>query len=247
MMDSALSDVNGSKWYYTIGEKQLGPFSSDEIKQRIFEGKITYDTLLWTETFANWTSMKETIFSSIPLPNCSSSDNSMWFYEIGGEKRGPATKINIEKCIDDETITYGTLLWTESFTEWVPVEQTAFANRLRLKSPPPLPSNQINNTVVWLLAFAPLLGMMLENFLANTLLRDKVNIDYDDLWFITVILNLILFFFDINILKKSGYNTSKITWTILLIPVYLYKRSTMLHQSKSYFIAWIISFTLILL
>ena len=59
----------------------------------------------------------------------------------------------------------------------------------------------------------------------------------------TLVLNIALSIADEKHLQRAGYNTGALgqSW---LIPVYLFKRSQMLEQSKSYFIVWTVLFVL---
>jgi hypothetical protein len=99
-------------------------------------------------------------------------------------------------------------------------------------------SGPAGNTIVWLLAFAPLIGGILASLVART-----ADTDINRLWFITGLLNIPLFILDANLLKRNGYNPPKM-WTSLLVPVYLFKRATLLGQKKAYFVVWIAAFIL---
>lgn len=97
----------------------------------------------------------------------------------------------------------------------------------------------VDNTLVWTLAFAPILGAILEQALKNTL---------GNAWifqFATLALNIILAIMDEKKLKEQGCDTSAFgeAW---LIPVYLYKRAKHLNHNLAYFIVWIVCFALML-
>jgi hypothetical protein len=95
-----------------------------------------------------------------------------------------------------------------------------------------------SNTVVWLLAFAPIIGGIAESIIARS-----ADTEISDLWFITVLLTLFLCVFDARLLKRNGLNPPKM-WAVFLIPVYLFKRATALGQNKAYFVVWIAAFLL---
>ena len=101
-------------------------------------------------------------------------------------------------------------------------------------------AKQIDNTLVWTLAFAPILGAILEQVLRNTL---------GNAWifqFATLGLNIVLAILDEKKLSEAGYETQQLggAW---LIPVYLYKRAKMLNHNLAYFIVWVVCFALLLL
>lgn len=101
-------------------------------------------------------------------------------------------------------------------------------------------SQQVDNTLVWTLAFAPILGAILEQVLRNTL---------GNAWifqFATLALNIVLAVQDEKKLKQLDYNVEQLggAW---LIPVYLFKRAKMLNHNLAYFIVWVVCFVLLLL
>lgn len=99
---------------------------------------------------------------------------------------------------------------------------------------------QIDNTLIWTLAFAPILGAILEQVLKNTL---------GNAWifqFATLALNITLAVIDEKKLQQQGIDTSSFggAW---LIPVYLYKRAKRLNHNLAYFIVWIVCFAILFL
>lgn len=96
----------------------------------------------------------------------------------------------------------------------------------------------VNNTLVWILAFAPLLGATLSGVLSGATGKSP-----DSFWWTTLVLNVGISMADERMLKKAGYPTDKMggAW---LVPVYLYKRATVLGQSRASFIVWTVLFVL---
>ena len=161
-----------------------------------------------------------------------------WFYSMNGGRLGPVTDTGIRLLLSRGDINNETLLWAEGLDEWIPLSQTFFNMTRRSSVPPPLNGEAVDNNFVWVLAFAPLLGTIIEYIVAATIGANASN-----LWFITIVLNIILCIFDEQKLKKAGHDTSKIQgWVIFLIPVYLFKRATALRQSLAYFYVWLAVF-----
>ena len=96
----------------------------------------------------------------------------------------------------------------------------------------------VSNTVVWWLAFAPVLGSFASGFLAALF-----HIGIWHFWWITLALNIGLSMADEKNLREAGFETSKLgqAW---LVPVYLYKRAELLEQGNTYFMVWTILFVL---
>ncbi|MFK2900196.1 DUF4339 domain-containing protein [Dyella jejuensis] len=170
-----------------------------------------------------------------------------WFYEEGGQRKGPVSESQMIELIRFGRITYGTLVWKKGFPEWLKLENTALNTHLHSAVPPPIAGRHINNTLIWVLAFAPILGMLLENIIAHTL-NDGGMADAafhaNSYWFVTLALNIGLSYLDEHRLKRAGWDTSRFSGWTWLVPVYLFQRAKNLNQGKAYFITWIVCFVL---
>jgi len=166
-------------------------------------------------------------------------NDSPWYYEIKGERKGPVSSNVITRLLNQNTLSFDSRIWQKGMTDWVPVSQTQFAKSVEV--PPPLTGEAVKNTIVWWLAFAPLYGMWLELLVAGMVKTDSSN-----LWFITLGINIGLSYLDEIKLKKAGHNTDAMggAW---LIPVYLFKRAKILKQNKAYFIIWCFMFAIMLI
>lgn len=182
--------------------------------------------------------------------NNAQGDSVIWFYEENGSRIGGVTEKEIASLIENGTITYGTSVWKEGFPEWLIIENTELRKYLAKVSPPPLKGEKVNNTVVWVLAFAPVIGIFLEGFIAGLLYGDSYRVELAisnaEFWYVTVALNIILCVLDERKLKSAGQDTSKFKGWVWLIPVYLYQRAKKLNQSLAYFIVWLICFAIMI-
>ena len=126
--------------------------------------------------------------------------------------------------------------------DWETILNSKFADLVRdPNAPPPLTGEAVDNTIIWVLAFAPLIGVILEGFFSGL-----TGIPETALWFITLMLNVILGYADEKKLKAAGHDTSKMgaAW---LVPVYLFKRAKILKHNYAYFIVWCVLFGLLLI
>lgn len=174
-----------------------------------------------------------------------------WFYEDKGERKGPVDEPVIVGLIHSGVLTYGSVVWQQGLTEWVRLENTDFQVHLAQKSPPPLTGAKMNNTLVWLLAFAPLIGYFLEVVLAISIRHGNeyyASLDMAEsrYWYVTMLLNVGLSWLDSKRLEKAGHDISRFKGWVWLVPVYLYQRANALQQSKAYFIVWLVLFVLLL-
>jgi hypothetical protein len=189
--------------------------------------------------------------------------NANWWYEFNGEHKGPVNEEEIVKLINLGVVKSENLVWKQGTEHWVQLKNSPFSENFKNDKPPPITGDAVNNTLVWWLAFAPLIGQVLEGFFLE-LFYPEPKVDYDNInsienythylthtnfnafWFVTLALNFYLSFQDEKKLQKAGYDTGKLGSTFL-IPVYLFKRAEMLKQNNAYFWVWLILFILTLI
>lgn len=180
-----------------------------------------------------------------------SGKGSEWFYAIDNERKGGVTEAEIIELIKKGTIGHGTYVWKKGLGDWTRVENTELRTYVDDISPPPLTGENVSNSIVWVLAFAPIIGGLLENLVAEFVHGDDlsriISNEVGKFWYITLILNSALAIWDEKRIKKAGINTSKFyLWAWILVPVYLFKRSRALKQNLSYFIVWMVCFFIVL-
>ena len=174
----------------------------------------------------------------------SSSAGAAAYYCAHGLKRvGPLSAAEVEAKIKAGEFGYGDSVWDGSSTEWTPLEKSAFGELLTKSAPLPMPGANVNNIVAWAIAFSPLIGRILQYFVASAMLGTDnafiLAMNVNRYWFVTVIIILVLAALDIKLLKNAGYDIEKYFWWIFIIPVYLYKRAALLNQNNAYFWVWI--------
>lgn len=109
---------------------------------------------------------------------------------------------------------------------------------------------QVDDRLVWVLAFMPLLGNIVEAFVAGLIYQNayRATIAHQSgkFWWVTLAINIGLCWFDERNLRNAGIDTSKFGKMVWLIPVYLYQRASALGHSLAYFITWIVCFVILL-
>ena len=176
--------------------------------------------------------------------------DDVWFYEENGQRKGPVPESHVVDLIRSGRVSYGSLVWKEGFPEWLKIENTALHAHFHNAVPPPITGRHLRSTVIWILAFAPLLGMFLEAVVAYAINDgDAADAAFhaNSYWFITLALNVGLSYLDEHRLKKAGWDTSRFKGWTWLVPVYLYQRAKNLHQNLVCFITWIVCFVLVLI
>lgn len=171
-----------------------------------------------------------------------------WYYEVDNKRVGPVSSQTMKQFVkNNHTIYRFTKVWCDGMSEWKKAEETELDQYF--EGPPPLTGDSVNNTIVWILAFAPIIGINIQSFVAaflKTAFHTSPNMFL--IWMINPTLNIVLALLDERKLTAAGHNVRALGiasgW---LVPVYLFQRAKALKQSLAYFIVWIISFGLIFL
>ena len=185
------------------------------------------------------------------IQEAQAANDTIWFYEESGQRKGPISENEIANLIKSSKIGYGSPVWKKGFPDWIKVENSDLQVYFDDTAPPPLSGEHINNTLVWVLAFAPLIGYCLEALIAGAMNIDNpvgaaVELSNSKYWFIAVGLNIALAYFDEKRLQKAGHNTEKFKGWCWLVPVYLFQRAKFLKQNLAYFIVWIVCLLIVL-
>ncbi|MDH0894865.1 MULTISPECIES: DUF4339 domain-containing protein [unclassified Pseudomonas] len=175
-----------------------------------------------------------------------------WFYEDKGQRLGGIDEATMIAMIQSKKLGYGSLVWQKGFSDWKNLEDTTLRPHLESISPPPLAGKYISNSVIWILALAPILGYLLECFVAGIVyngnesraLRTVANGHFI---YITIALNIFLSFWDEKRLQKSGVNTDRFKGWVWLVPVYIFQRAKNLQHNLAYFITWVACFIFMVL
>jgi hypothetical protein len=170
------------------------------------------------------------------------SDTSTEFwYSLNGTKQGPISETQLLELIQKKTLTAEDSIWNSNLPDWQEIGNSKFAVYVNgIGQPPPLTGSAVSNTVIWFLAFAPLIGMFLQGFMFGL-----TGIAVGVWWPITIVLNIVLCVMDEKKVKAAGHNTKTLgsTW---LVPVYIFKRTKMLKQNWAVFVIWCITFLMCL-
>ena len=176
----------------------------------------------------------------------------VWFYESEGQRKGGVSEAEVIALIKEGKLTHGASVWSKGLPDWMKIENTDLRVYLDDSAPPPLTGEHVNNTLVWVLAFAPIIGFFLENIVAGIIYRGnehlmEVAMANNKFWYITIALNIGLSFWDERRLQEGGLNTEKFKGWVWLVPVYLFQRAKALKHNLAYFTVWIVAIILTLI
>ena len=175
-------------------------------------------------------------------------ETTPWHYERNGTRLGPIPENELRELITNNKVFHDSLVWCAGMPQWMKVEGTSLATSLGLDGPPPLSADKVDNTIIWVVAFVPIIGLFLEYVVAGAVYGGNeylVELNIHKFWWITLGLNIILCLWDEKKLKNNGHNTERFRgFAFILVPVYIYKRAHYLKHNMAYFFVWILSFLL---
>src|SRR3990167_5256298 len=102
----------------------------------------------------------------LKMQEMSSTTADKWFYEDKGQRLGGIDESAMIAMIQSGKLRHGSSVWKQGFADWIKLEDTPLRIHLNQLSPPPLTGQHVSNTLIWVLAFAPILGLFLESFIA---------------------------------------------------------------------------------
>ena len=170
------------------------------------------------------------------------ASTNAWYYSQDGKRLGPVNENSLKQLIGIGTINNKTLVWQNGMSEWTTIHQTNLASLFISKQnkPPPLVGEAVDNSLVWVIALAPIIGGILRVFIGMFL-----GIPAYNFWWIAIILNISLCVADETKLTNAGQDTKGMgLWAFLLVPVYLFVRASRLKQDNNYAIVWLVTFVI---
>lgn len=167
-------------------------------------------------------------------PNASSQ---VWHVEVDGRRIGPLSRAQVHQLIASNKVSAQSLVWTAGQVTWLPLADTEYGTAFR-DAPPPLASERVPQGLIWVLAFAPLIGAFLEGLVSGI-----ARVPTTSLWWITLVLNCGLSVADQRRLNGAGYQTKGIG-AALVVPVYMWHRAAALRHRPWYLAAWVTCFGL---
>ena len=169
-----------------------------------------------------------------------------WHFSINGNQSSPVSSSELKQLASCGKLSRTDLIWKEGMANWIPAEKlkglfpiqgTAAPTQMlppppplqtqdqKIPNLPPLGDSDIDNKFIWLIVAVPIVGVIIE------LIAGK------ELVWLYMAANIVCCGLDVSKLKKQG-NKAPSTWMLFLVPIYLWKRATLLNQKRYYFWAW---------
>lgn len=165
-----------------------------------------------------------------------------WYFEKNGGRLGPFSIERVRQAYTSGEIQHHTLVWNNSFgTEWRPLIAAGVIDD-KTAGPPPLPVKAINNSFAWIFALFPLIGLLFEKIIEDSV--PSTESSYGRTLLIYGAAYTILGYIDERQIEKSGRNKNSVLlkWLFFIAPAYLFQRARALGERKTLFGVWVAAF-----
>jgi hypothetical protein len=173
------------------------------------------------------------------------SGDEAWFYALGGRRIGPIPIDKLRELLEHQIIDGDTSVWRNGMGNWQPLRNTEIGTHHR-ETPPPIRSSDINNGLVWALAFAPVAYIFVQIAIVDyqtAHIGEDLTFSSTLIWLVPAPVNATLCILDEKQLNRAGFSSGWMTlFALLPAPVYLFLRAQRLRQTPSYGYVWIASF-----
>ncbi|WP_110685686.1 DUF4339 domain-containing protein [Salinicola aestuarinus] len=166
--------------------------------------------------------------------------NDHWYYQDGGNVRGPLSKERMIVAIMDRDIGADTAVWNTSWPEDAatkPLSDTALGDYLTDEARERHQPQPVSDTLAWVLALFPLAFL----FIDSALIYNYSPVVFDDgyLFAVPIVYSLIALVDALSI-RDSGRSRAPLYW-FWVIPVYLAVRAHKLRRGVRFFWMWLVS------
>lgn len=114
------------KWFVQSGEKVEGPFTTDDVEERLRAGHFTRNSLIWGPGSEAWQNMLAWQQGLAGMNNDTVINHNFapieeqWHYATGGQSHGPMSRD--ELMVKLKQLSSGEImLWTKGMKEWAPL------------------------------------------------------------------------------------------------------------------------------
>ena len=176
-----------------------------------------------------------------------------WFYFERNNRAGPISEEKLKDLFNQKKLTGNTQVWKAGLDGWIPLAKSGIAGIAATQMPPPISENLISNSIVWTIAFLPLV-FLFANVVWLTLLCDPLSAQ---LYYETgkrlfgiieqTVIYSVLCISDQRRLKKAGYDVDKLFPVAFVLPVYLFMRASALKQTPYYGFVWLVCFLVVMI
>ena len=133
-------DVAAIEYWTFDNEQQFGPFTLQQVLDRIASGESNRETQIWTSTNQQWVMIDTVAELAAALPTVEQdvAEKPSYYLYYQGNQSGPYTTQQMLDGIAQGTVPRGSLVWQPGWAEWVRVETV---EQFAVAFPPAVPAD----------------------------------------------------------------------------------------------------------
>ncbi len=138
-----------TEWFFSKGGQQLGPVSSEQLKQLAASDQLQPSDLVWKDGMSQWIEARKVkgVFPppTVPSPQVQqdfpqpAATPQQWYYVKDGQQRGPVSAEQLTQLTASGQLLPRDLVWEEGMAQWVEVRTIRGLVPAQATQTPPFP------------------------------------------------------------------------------------------------------------
>ncbi|GEM_PF-2797240 len=108
------------EWYYLEKNKNVGPFTETEMRNKLASGHIGSTTYVWQKGMEGWILLKDSVLAEKKKVR----ESEEWYYVENSQSVGPFTKSEMLSRLEQGYIFENTMVYKDGFEYWTPLYDT---------------------------------------------------------------------------------------------------------------------------
>ncbi|MDR0375738.1 MAG: DUF4339 domain-containing protein [Treponema sp.] len=139
-----------------------GPYTLEELKPFIENGRLTKETLIWKEGFSQWVAASSILEvaalipqiaqDQAPSPSLQPDAVGKFFILVDGQPSGPLSVDALKQRIEKRQLARNSLVWREGLQQWVAAESIPELTNIFPVIPPPPPPQTARSSMQYYIA-----------------------------------------------------------------------------------------------
>lgn len=128
--------AQAEEWYYVRESQSAGPFTLEQMIERIRDAQIKEETLVWKAGMADWQKLKDTELKEyLPTPDVKPEGDQWYFVDANNKQNGPYTVEQMKGLIQAHQIYGNTFVWKTGMADWKRLKDTELASYVMPEAP----------------------------------------------------------------------------------------------------------------
>lgn len=111
------------QWFVLQNEEVSGPFSDEDLKQRVADGRVAPSAMVWGQPQPEWINASGWVKELPQLQKVARPEpqRRRWHYARKGASHGPMEREQLVAALKDMKSISGVVIWTKGMKAWAPI------------------------------------------------------------------------------------------------------------------------------